>query len=110
MRLIIQRARYGSVSVAGELRAGQGSPLTFNVQRGNQPETRLQPYLGAFGHLVALREGDLAYLHVHPDEGGGTGPEIRFVAEVPSPGRYLLYLDFKVGGVVHTAEFVLEAK
>ena len=25
-----------------------------------------QPYLGAGGHLVALREGDLAYLHVHP--------------------------------------------
>jgi len=98
------------VSVAGELRAGQGSPLAFTVKQGNRPETRLQPYLGAFGHLVALREGDLAYLHVHPDEGGGTGPEIRFVAEVPSPGRYLLYLDFKVGGVVHTAEFVLEAK
>ena len=27
----------------------------------------------------------------------------------PTPGRYLLYLDFKVNGVVRTAQFVMEA-
>ncbi len=32
-----------------------------------EPVTDIEPYLGAFGHLVALREGDLAYLHVHPE-------------------------------------------
>ncbi|NUK35777.1 hypothetical protein HRW16_19250 [Streptomyces lunaelactis] len=26
--------------------------------------TDLRPYLGTYGHLVALRAGDLAYLHV----------------------------------------------
>lgn len=45
----------------------------------------------------------LAYLHVHPGEG------LEFGAEVPSPGRYHLYLDFKHAGVVRTAEFVPEA-
>ena len=29
----------------------------------------MEPYLGAKGHLVALREGDLAYLHIHPEGG-----------------------------------------
>ena len=57
---------------------------------------------------MALREGDLAYLHVHPEE-SGAGPEIPFVAEVPSDGRYRLFLDVRHDGVVRTAAFTLEA-
>ena len=74
--------------------------------------TDLQRYLGAYGHLVALRAGDLAYLHVHPQgtpNDGATkpGPDIVFLTEVPSSGRYHLYLDFKHEGVVRTAAFTL---
>ena len=79
-----------------------------------QPVTDLEPYLGAYGHLVALREGDLAYLHVHPggEPGDGVtepGPIVEFGAEVPSAGRYQLFLDFKADGVVRTAAFTLDA-
>jgi hypothetical protein len=94
---------YGA-EVAGDLVAGEHSTLTVTVTNDGRPVTDLQPYLGAAGHLVALREGDLAYLHVHPAEEG-----LEFGAEVPSPGRYHLYLDFKHAGVVRTAQFVLEA-
>jgi hypothetical protein len=76
--------------------------FSFTVARDGRPVTDLQPYLGAFGHLVALRDGDLAYLHVHPEETGLT-----FHAEVPSAGTYRLYLDFLHGGKVHTAEFTV---
>ena len=31
------------------------------------------------------------------------------MAEAPTPGRYLLYLDFQVDGQVHTAAFVVDA-
>ncbi|GAA1477477.1 hypothetical protein GCM10009623_19230 [Nocardioides aestuarii] len=95
------------VTLAGDLEAGGSSPLTATVTRDGEPVTDLQPYLGAYGHLVALREGDLAYLHVHPEE-SAAGPDIPFVAEVPSVGRYRLFLDFKLHDVVHTAAFVLE--
>ncbi len=76
--------------------------------------TDLQPYLAAYGHLVALREGDLAYLHVHPDGEPGDGrtkpgPGITFHTAFPSEGSYRLYLDFKHDGVVRTAEFTVEA-
>ena len=103
-----------TVSVDGALEAGAVSELTFTVTRDGQPVTALQPYLGAFGHLVALRDGDLAYLHVHaagaePEPGETSGPEIAFAAEAPTAGRYLLYLDFQVDGAVHTAAFVLDA-
>jgi len=102
------------VSLDGELSAGQDAKLTLSVSRDGEPVTDLQPYLGAYGHLVALRDGDLAYLHVHPDgaPGDGTtqpGPDIDFYAAVPSPGRYHLYLDFRHDGVVRTAAFTIEA-
>lgn len=102
-----------TVSIAGDLRAGAMSDLTISVARDGQPVTTLEPYLGAFGHLVALRGGDLAYLHVHaegaePAPGDTAGPDIAFMAEAPTPGRYLLYLDFQVDGQVRTAAFVLD--
>jgi hypothetical protein len=78
--------------------------LHFKVTRGGREVTDLQPYLGARGHLVALREGDLAYLHVHPEEGPEPGAGISFGTEIPSAGRYRLYLQFRHGGAVHTAE------
>ena len=96
------------VTLTGDLQPGAASPLTATITRDGDPVTDLQPYLGAFGHLVALREGDLAYLHVHPVE-ADAGPAIPFVAEVPSAGRYRLFLDFRHGGQVHTADFTLEA-
>ena len=103
-----------TVGVDGTLRPGTHSELTLRVTEDGVPVTDLQPYLGAYGHLVALREGDLAYLHVHPagepDDGETTsGPDIEFGAEVPSAGRYHLYLDFRHDGVVRTAHLVLDA-
>lgn len=98
----------------GSLVPGQDSPLTISVSSGGEPVTDLQPYLGARGHLVALREGDLAYLHVHPaespDDDAAAGPEVAFQASVPSPGRYHLFFDFKHDDVVRTASFVLRAQ
>ncbi|MEW1963744.1 hypothetical protein AB0269_14970 [Microbacterium sp. NPDC077644] len=103
-----------TVSLDGDLTAGASSDLTISVERDGEPVTTLEPYLGAFGHLVALRDGDLAYLHVHaegdePRAGDTAGPEIGFMAEAPTAGRYLLYFDFQVDGTVHTAEFVMDA-
>jgi hypothetical protein len=98
------------VTLSGELTPGTTSRLTLTVDRNSVPVTDLQPYLAAYGHLVALRQGDLAYLHVHPGEGESkAGPNIVFYAEVPSAGTYRLYLDFKHGDVVRTAEFTVVA-
>jgi hypothetical protein len=95
------------VRLDGELTPGRVSPLALTVTRDGRPVTDLEPYLGAFGHLVALRQGDLAYLHVHPESTATAGPEIRFAAEVPSAGGYRLFLDFRHAGAVHTAEFTV---
>ncbi|HEX2133869.1 MAG TPA: hypothetical protein VHH15_20175 [Actinophytocola sp.] len=98
------------VTLSGHLDPGTTSRLTLTVDRGGVPVTDLQPYLGAYGHLVALRQGDLAYLHVHPGENASPGPSITFDTEVPTTGTYRLYLDFKHGDVVRTAEFTAVAE
>jgi hypothetical protein len=100
------------VRLDGDLVPGRTSEVTLTVTKGGAPVTDLQPYLGAYGHLVALRGGDLAYLHVHPDGEPGDGktkpgPSVTFYAEVPSAGAYRLFLDFQHGGTVRTAEFTV---
>jgi hypothetical protein len=96
---------------AGDPLAGEPSELSFDVDRDGRPVENLAPYLGAKGHLVALREGDLAFLHVHPEEGHEVAAEeIKFAATFPTPGRYRLYLQFRHEGNVRTAEFTVVAR
>jgi hypothetical protein len=99
---------------------GAGSPvLSFHVARDGQ-SVELQDYLAAKGHLVALREGDLAYVHTHPGSGGGApagrggahaghgatpGGAVAFETAFPSRGRYRLFFQFKHEGRIHTAAF-----
>ncbi|GGT49965.1 hypothetical protein GCM10010271_62780 [Streptomyces kurssanovii] len=101
-----------TVTLDGALQPAKAGELKLSVSRDGRPVTDLEPYLGAYGHLVALRSGDLAYLHVHPggEPGDGTtrpGPEVTFTATAPSPGAYRLFLDFKHEGKVRTAAFTV---
>src|SRR5918998_51786 len=93
---------------AGALTAGLANSLTFRITQEGQDVEDLEPYLGALGHLVALREGDLAFLHVHPT--GGAGAQIEFNTEFPSQGRYRLFLQFAHEGRVRTAAFTVEIR
>ena len=82
-----------------------GSALEFEVHREDRLVRDLEPYLGARGHLVALREGDLAFLHVHPRDAAVDGDAVTFDAHFPSAGRYRLFLQFQHEGQVRTAAF-----
>ncbi|WP_406379490.1 hypothetical protein [Streptomyces sp. NBC_01618] len=102
-----------TVTLESRLRPGAAGELGLKVAKNGRPVTDLDPYLGAYGHLVALRSGDLAYLHVHPNGTPGdgrtkSGPDISFTATAPSPGSYRLFLDFQHEGVVRTARFTVE--
>ena len=97
-----------TVTLDGDTAPGAGTVLTTTVELDGDPVTDLEPYLGAYGHLVAMRSGDLGYLHVHPEE-GGPGPGIDFATAFPTPGTYALFLDFQHRGRVHTAAFTVEA-
>lgn len=93
---------------AGSPRSGQEATLRFRISKDGEP-IGTQPYLGAAGHLVALREGDLAFLHVHPVE-NVRDDSVAFAATFPSEGAYRLFLQFKYSGRVQTVAFTQEVE
>ena len=102
------------VRLDGDLTVGAPAQVFVTVSRGGVPVTDLEPLDGAFGRLVAVRAGDLAPAHVHPDAippapTDRAGPGIAFIAEVPGGGAYRLVLDFRHAGAVHTVVFTLPA-
>jgi hypothetical protein len=100
----VVRAGDLDIRLDGALRPGEPSRLSFTVTRAGAP-VDLEPYLGARGHLVALREGDLGYLHVHAEQDA-----LDFTATAPTAGRYRLYLQVQVDGVVRTADLTALAE
>jgi hypothetical protein len=82
------------------------SGLNFTVTAdGGGPATGLEPYLGQAAHLVAIRQGDLAYVHLH----AATGMDgmLMFGTTLPQAGTYRLFLQFGHNGTVVTVPFTV---
>ncbi|GIG58519.1 hypothetical protein Lfu02_28910 [Longispora fulva] len=103
-----REAKVGGLDVTyeGTPRIGASQPLMFRVFTAGAPVSNLERYLGAYGHLIIVREGDVGYVHAHP-EPELSGGAIKFWFTAPGPGRYRAFLDFQVGGTVRTAEFTV---
>ncbi len=87
---------------AGQPTTTSTQPILVIVTGTDGQSALLEPYLGAFGHLVVLRQGDLAYLHVHPEPKLVNG-KVKFWLAVPSSGTYRMFFNFQVAGEIHTA-------
>lgn len=94
----------------GDLVAGSVSRVWMHVMRDNVPVTDLDPYLGGAGHLVILREGDLAHLNIRPVPGPRQDTAIDFDADVPTAGYYRMFVEFQHHGQIRTAEFTALAR
>jgi hypothetical protein len=95
------------------------SHLTFKLTRAATSEavTDLQPYLGAFGHILIVSEDLVHFVHSHPleipppdsdFENMRGGPEVIFEAMMPEPGRYRAWAQFRRDDTVHTFPFTFE--
>lgn len=83
--------------------------VSFDITKDGQPVTNLEPYLGALGHAVVLREGDLEFLHTHPvDEHmvNQTGT-VNFAVTFPTAGTYKIFSQFQHEGDILTTDFVI---
>lgn len=89
------------------LTAQKNLGFTFEIKKNDQLVTNLQQYLGALGHTVVLREGDLQFIHAHPMEvtGGQTG-KVTFMITFPEMGNYKLFSQFQHEGKIITSDFV----
>ena len=100
------------VRLDGGLLAGGESRLFATVSRGGVPVTDLEPAQGSFGSMVAVRQGDLARFPLRPEvtgaaPGARSGPGVAFVADIPAPGSYRLFLTFTHEGTEHACEFTV---
>ncbi|SNY47478.1 copper resistance CopC family protein [Paractinoplanes atraurantiacus] len=95
-----------SVTMEGSPKPGATVPVLFRVTRGGAPVS-LERYLGSYGHLVILREGDLGYVHVHPDADLADGA-VKVAVSIPAAARYRAFLEFQVDGKIQRAEFTLD--
>ncbi|MEY4231680.1 MAG: hypothetical protein RLZZ362_2529 [Actinomycetota bacterium] len=92
------------VDTVGLMVMRDGLDFTATLPDGS-PAPGLDRYLGQSAHLVAFREGDLAYLHLHPDN-DALG-DYRFSTPLPGPGTYRLFLQFTHDGAVVTVPFTV---
>lgn len=103
------------VRLDGDLVPGAPSQVFATVTRDGAAVTDLEPHLGGFGHLVAVRLGDLALLGVRPDApppspADRSGPAVAFRTDPPRGGTYRVYLEFRHAGAVHTATFTVPTR
>jgi hypothetical protein len=99
------------------------TPLDYSltIHKNGPPVTDLEPYLGALGHSVILKEGTLHFIHTHPKEkqhnrdsgenmhhehdmhsmatSTGGGPTITFSAQFPEEGVYKVFTQFQHQGI-----------
>ena len=85
--------------------AGQEIKLFFTVD----PGVGLEPYLGAWGHMLAASEDLIDLVHLHPSIADG-GPVVQFNVIFPRPVLYRMWVQFQRQGVVNTVTFTLAVK
>lgn len=85
--------------------AGQTTRLFLRVR----PDTGLQPYLGAWAHLLAASDDLIDLIHEHPWIATG-GPEMQFNLVFPRARNYRLWIQLQRNGVVNTAVFTVPVK
>ncbi|MGH3350508.1 MAG: heavy metal translocating P-type ATPase [Nocardioides sp.] len=106
-----------TVSLEGTLAADQESDLHFKfTDSTGRIVDDLQPYLGAAGHVVVMSADGETFVHGHAEgeelavPGATFGPELGLHLDVPKPGLYRLWAQFRLAdGKVATVPFTVEA-
>ncbi len=70
------------------------------------PADGLEPYIGAWAHLLAVSWDMVDTIHDHPFIADG-GPEMQFNLFFPREGAYRVWIQFQRQGVVNTVAFTI---
>lgn len=83
--------------------------MTTQLRFKLSPGAELQPYLGAWGHMLVASDDLIDMIHTHPFIADG-GSEVQFNVVFPRPDRhYRVWVQFQRAGVVNTAHFDIRA-
>ncbi len=84
---------------------GRKTMLFFTLNPGDG----LEPYIGAWGHLLAVSADLVDSLHEHPIYADGR-PEVQFNLFFPRAETYRVWVQFQRKGIVNTAVFTIPVK
>lgn len=84
---------------------GLETRLTFRFT----PADGIEPYLGAWGHMLAASADLIDLMHIHPFLGDGRTP-LQFNVVFPRAGVYRIWTQFQRQGVVNTTQFTVPVK
>ncbi len=76
--------------------------------------TQLEPFMGAFAHLVGFNEDRSTVMHIHPkgppalDPAARSGPELEFQIYAPRPGFVRLFAQVQIGGRTRSVPFGIQ--
>ena len=84
--------------------AGKKTMMFFRID----PAEGLEPYLGAWGHMLAASADLIDTIHEHPFL--AAGPDIQFNVFFPREALYRVWVQFQRKGVVNTVAFTVPAK
>jgi hypothetical protein len=90
--------------------AGREQLITFDLHdAASDAPARLEPYLGATGHLLLVSADLGVSFHAHPVAGLSTetGPTVVFQVLFPRAGGYKLWAQFQRDGHIVTAPFTV---
>ena len=82
--------------------AGRKTMLFVHVT----PAEGLEPYIGAWAHLLAVSDDLVDTIHEHPFIAGG-GPDMQFNIFFPREAAYRVWIQFQRKGVVNTVAFTI---
>jgi hypothetical protein len=73
-----------------------------------KPADGLEPYLGAWAHLLTASHDLVDTIHTHPFLADG-GPEMQFNVFFPRVATYRIWIQLQRRGIVNTVAFTLKA-
>jgi hypothetical protein len=82
--------------------AGMKTLMFFRIK----PADGLEPYLGAWGHMLTASDDLIDTIHNHPFLADG-GPQVQFNQIFPRARTYRLWVQFQRKGVVNTVAFTI---
>jgi hypothetical protein len=85
--------------------AGKKTMLFFQVS----PAAGLEPYLGAWAHLLGASDDLIETMHSHPFLADG-GPQLQFNLFFPRPAMYRVWIQLQRSGVVNTTSFTIPVR
>ena len=95
---------------SGSFKANTPVVLKATVTKNGKAVTDLSPFLGALAHMAIFSKDTKDFLHVHPLEGSGQGPEILLATNFTNPGLYKIWMGFNHKNKIQTSAFVVKAK